>query len=402
MNIVATLTRTYLVNAVGEGAFLVTFALYFTRSVGLPATRFGLGMSLAWAAGLLAGVPLGHLADRIGPRRAAVLLATGTATSVAVLPFVRGYPAFLAAVCAYAICQTGLVAARQALLTRLVAPADRTPVRARLQSRFNGGLALGSVIGALALAVDSRAAYLSVLALTAVTFGIAALMLSRLPAGQAPAPEPGAGRSPAVLRDRPYVVLALLNAVMLLYMPLLSLVLPLWIARATGAPIWMAAAVLAINTVGVMLFQVRVARRVTDVASAARTVRVAGLVMFASWAVFATTAGTAAPWLICATLVVAAMLQVLAEMLQSAGSWEISFGLAPAGRHGLYQALYHSGIPLARILGPGALTGLILGTQAAGWLVLGALIAGAGLATVPATRWAAHHRVQRADQPRAS
>ncbi len=387
-----TLARTHLVNSIGDGAFYVTFALYFTHVVGLSAAQFGLGMSLAWAAGFLAGMPLGHLADRVGPRRTAVALAAGTAVAVAVLPTARSFPAFLLVICAYGVCQSGLIAARQALLTRLVEPAERTRVRARLQARINGGLALGSVVGAIALALDTREAYLAVLALDAVAFGVAALLLSRLPAGTAPAP--GAAAEPAltVLRDRPYAVLTLLNSVMLLYMPLLSLVIPLWIAAETAAPTWVAALVLALNTVSVMLFQVRVARRVTDVPSAARTVRTAGLVMLAACAVFALTAGTASPWLTCAVLIAAALLQVLAEMLQAAGSWEISFGLAPAGRHGLYQGMYNSGVPLARILGPAALTGLILGYGAAGWLVLGAGIAAAGLATVPVTRWAARTR----------
>src|SRR5690349_16713759 len=75
--------------------------------------------------------------------------------------------------------------------------------------------------------------------------------------------------------------------------------------------------------------------------------------------------------------------------------------LAPAGRHGLYQGMYGSGIPLARILGPAALTGLILGHGALGWLVLGAGIAAAGLATVPVTRWAARHRPDQAAVPAA-
>jgi len=388
----STLARTHLVNSIGDGAFYVTFALYFTHVVGLSATRFGLGMSLAWTAGLVAGMPLGHLADRFGPRRAAIALAAGTAVAVAMLPAVHGFPAFLVVICGYGVCQSGLIAARQALLTRLIEPAERTRVRARLQSRINGGLALGSVVGAVALALDTREAYLAVLALDAVAFGVAAFLLSRLPAGTAAAPAPGAERALTVLRDRPYAVLTLLNAVMLLYMPLLSLVLPLWIVAATAAPAWMAAAVLALNTLSVLLFQVRVARRVTDVPSAARAVRTAGLVMLAACAVFAGTAGAASPWLAGAALVTAALLQVLAEMLQAAGSWEIGFGLAPAGRHGLYQGMYNSGIPLARILGPAALTGLILGYGAVGWLVLGALIAAAALATVPVTRWAARHR----------
>ena len=392
MSATRTLHRTYLVTAIGDGAFLVTFALYFTQVVGLPATRFGLGMSLAWGAGLLTALPLGHLADRIGPRRAAVLLAAGTAASVAVLPLARTFPVFLVLICAYGICQSGSASARQALLARLVEPAGRTGVRARLQSRINGGLALGSLVGAVALAVGTRGAYVAVLAVDAAAFGVAAYLLSRLPAGPAPGPASGTGRAPAVLRDRPYVVLTLFNAVMLLYMPLLSLVLPLWIATATGAPKWTAAVVLGLNTVSVLLFQVRVARRVTDVPSAARAVRTAGLVMLAACGVFAASAGTVSPALTVAVLVGAAVLQVLAEMLQAAGSWEISFGLAPDGRQGVYQAMYTSGIPLARVLGPAALTGLIFGAGTTGWFVLGGLIAAAGLATVPVARWAQGNR----------
>jgi hypothetical protein len=57
-------------------------------------------------AGFPAGVPLGHLADRRGPR--------------------------------------GLTAARQALLAGLVTPAERTRVRAVLQSAINGGIAIGA------------------------------------------------------------------------------------------------------------------------------------------------------------------------------------------------------------------------------------------------------------------
>ncbi|WP_134046076.1 hypothetical protein [Amycolatopsis arida] len=45
----------------------------------------------------------------------------------------------------------------------------------------------------------------------------------------------------AVPRDRPYTLLTLLDTVMLRYMPLLSLVLPLWIARHTAAPAWLVA-----------------------------------------------------------------------------------------------------------------------------------------------------------------
>ncbi|MGK5449988.1 hypothetical protein [Streptomyces radiopugnans] len=40
-----------LINSVGDGAYYVCSALYFTRVVGLSATEVGLGLTVGWAAG---------------------------------------------------------------------------------------------------------------------------------------------------------------------------------------------------------------------------------------------------------------------------------------------------------------------------------------------------------------
>jgi MFS family permease len=79
-----------LANAIGDGAYIVCSVLYFTRIVGLSATQLGVGLTAGWAAGFVAGVPLGHLADRWGPRRTAVALALGTSLSVGSFLVVRG------------------------------------------------------------------------------------------------------------------------------------------------------------------------------------------------------------------------------------------------------------------------------------------------------------------------
>ncbi|MER6926278.1 MFS transporter, partial [Streptomyces spiralis] len=62
------LSLAQLTNSVGDGAYYVTSALYFTHVVGLAPARVGLGLTVAWAVGSLVGVPLGRVADRRGPR----------------------------------------------------------------------------------------------------------------------------------------------------------------------------------------------------------------------------------------------------------------------------------------------------------------------------------------------
>ncbi|MEV6526744.1 MFS transporter [Longispora sp. NPDC051575] len=387
-----TLALAQLTNSLGDGAFYVCSALYFARVVGLSPTQIGFGLTLGWAVGAVAGVPLGHLADRRGPRGTAILLAVATAVAVSAFLVVRSFPLFVLAACVYACCQCGLTAARQALLAGLVDPAQRTRVRAALQSTVNAGLAVGAALGGIALYLDTPRAYLTVFAVDAVSFLLAALVLRRLPAVDAvPAGASGEPRL-AVLRDRPYALITLLNTVLLLYMPLFSLVIPLWIVQRTEAPRWLVSALLVVNTVSVVLFQVRVARRVTDLRSAARLIRWAGAVMLVSCAVFALSGDGRGKWTSAAILLVAAGLQVVGEMMQASGAWEISFGLAPDGKQGQYQGFFGTGTAVARMLGPLLLTTLVIGWGAPGWLVLGGLFLGAACAVGPAVRWAERDR----------
>ncbi|MEU1688470.1 MFS transporter [Micromonospora sp. NPDC005707] len=384
-----TLALAQLANSVGDGAFLVTSALYFTQVVGLSPGQVGFGLSAGWAVGLLAGVPAGHAADRRDARRVAVGLAAATALAVAAFLLVHRPVGFVLVACLYAGCQTALAAVRQALLARLVEPDRRTGVRARLQSVTNAGLGLGAALGGLALWAHTAGAYRSVLLLDAAAFLVTAVLLRRLPARRGPAvPAAAGGGRLAVLRDRRYALLTALNAVLMLYLPLLSLVLPLWVARRTAAPAWLAAALLMVNTAAVMLAQVRVARRVTDPAGAVRALRRAGAAMVVACALFALSATAAGPWPAAALLLLGAGAQVYAEMAHGAGAWQLSFDLAPADRHGLYQGFFGVGVPFARMLGPVLLTWLIVDGGGPGWLAFAALYAAAAAGVGPAVRGA--------------
>ncbi|MEU7014381.1 MFS transporter [Streptomyces sp. NPDC046385] len=387
-------------NSVGDGAFYVTSALYFSLVVGLSAPQIGAGLAVAWGIGSLAGVPLGHLADRRGPRGTSVLLALATSGAVASFLLIRSFVPFLIAATVYATAQSGLAAARQALLAGLVEPADRVGMLARIQATLNAGLAVGAALGGLALHAGTRGAYLTVFALDALGFLVCALVLRGLPPLTGTG---GAADGPArlvVLRDRPYALLTLLNALLLLRLPLLSLALPLWIVERTTAPGWTVSALFVLNTGAVMLFQVRAARSVTGLPEATRAVGRSSLVMLASCAVFAVTAAGFGPWPTVAVLVLGAVLQVVAEMRHSAGSWQIGLGLAPADRIGQYQGFYGTGVPVARTLGPLLVTTLLIGGGAAGWLVLGGIFLVAGLATGPAVRWAERSRAGVAEPAR--
>jgi MFS family permease len=381
------LAAAQLAGSLGDGAFLTCSVLFFTRIVGLSPAQVGLGLTLGWAVGSVAGVPLGHLADRHGARGSAVLLALATSASILTFLLVRTPLLFVLAACLYGSCQTGLAAVRQALLAALADPERRTRIRAQLQSAGNAGLAVGAGLGGLALSADTAPAYLTVFVLDAMGFVVTAALMLALPSVPVAAPRTGEPK-PAVLRDRPYALVTLLNAVLLLRMPLLSVAIPLWIVERTAAPGWAVSALFVLNTVVVVLLQVRVAGRLASIGAAARMVRRSGLLLFASCVAFALAASGTSPWVAFAVLVVGAVVQVFGEMLQSAGTWEIGFALAPADRQGQYQGFFGTGVSVARAVGPVLLSTVVIGWGLPGWLLLGALFLSAGYAMGPAVRWA--------------
>lgn len=53
---------------IGTGMFFTVSVLYFTEGLGLSVAEVGLWLAVAGLIGLFGGVPMGHLADRRGPR----------------------------------------------------------------------------------------------------------------------------------------------------------------------------------------------------------------------------------------------------------------------------------------------------------------------------------------------
>jgi MFS family permease len=386
------LTTAHAANALGDGSFQVTSVLFFTQVVGLSVAQAGAGLSVAWGLGFLASTPIGHLADRVGLRRSAVLLSLATATALVLASRSDGPGPFLVTIAGYAVSQSALAAVRQALLVSVVPSTRRVVVRARLHAVVNAGMGAGAALGGVALLVGTPTAYRAVFLFDAATFLVSAALLTRLPAPSprtSGAPTAGAGARRFrldVLRDRRYLAAAGLNAVLYLYMPMLSVALPLYVAARTAAPTWAIAPVFVVNTVGVLLLQVRAARPVITLATAAKSLRRAGVVLLLSCLVFGAAATTGTPRAALLVLITGAALQVVGEVLLAAGSWHVGFALADEARPGQWQGLYSSGLQLARSVGPLLLTALLVTWSGPGWPVLGLVFALAGLALTPVVR----------------
>ncbi|MCU1591444.1 MAG: putative arabinose efflux permease, family [Frankiales bacterium] len=378
------------VNTLGNGLFYTGSVLFFTRSVGLSPGQVGLGLTLAGAAGLLAGIPFGHLGDRRGAREILVALMVGEGAAVACLALVHSFGPFLVVASAYTVLDRGANGVRQGLIASAYAPAERVTGRAYLRSVTNLGLALGAASAGLALQLDTRAAYVSLVLGDAVTFGLAAVVLLRLPRSVRPT-TPSVGGMLVALRDRPFLAVTVLNGVLSMHYVVLEVAVPLWVTRATDAPRWTVALLYVVNTVCCVLFQVRASRSSSDIPSSALAVRNGSLLIAASCLVFAASAHRSA-LIAVGVLVVAALVNVGGELLQASGSWGLGFGLAPEHAQGQYQGLFGTGMAAAQMLGPIVITSTAIEHGTAGWVLLAGLFLGSGAAMRPVSAWAERNR----------
>jgi hypothetical protein len=265
--------------------------------------------------------------------------------------------------------------------------------RAYLRTVVNVGMGAGGALGAVALQLDTRGAYVTVIVLNAMSYAGPALLLPRLPL----APHvheraalntdaPAADRWRAV-RDLPFLSVTVLHAVLAVQYSLAEVGLPLWIVERTEAPRWTAALLLIVNCVLVALLQVRVARRASQVPSAVRAMSWAGSLLAVSCAVYALSAGLSPVWAVL-SLTAGAVVQVFAEVLSAAGGWTLGYELADARAHGVYQGVFGAGLSAGLMAGPALVTVTAIAHGSLGWAVLGALFATAGLAVAPSVRWA--------------
>lgn len=366
-----------LVGAIVDGFALTTAVLYFTVEIGLPAGFVGIVLAVGALTALLLAPVLGGMADRFGLGRAAVAYSVLAAIALAGYALAADGVVYAISAVLFLVSQAGLAATRQALVTARIPAEERVRARAVMQTLLNAGMGLGAVLGAIVLAAGSRPPFIAgFIAAAAVMLGCAVLF-ARLPRGDEPRDVPRQVRPRLLaLRDRRFMGITGLATILQLTMPILSVLLPVWIAERTNAPTWVAAALLGINTVLVMCFQTTVAARAHTARSAARTAGVAaGCLAVACLLIGLSAFAALTPVAATLVLIAGVLTLTLGEMCAGAASWRAAFDTIPPGADGQYQAVFGMASSGARILGPALALPLVLLAGQAGWGILAAAIA---------------------------
>ncbi|MFJ5925672.1 MFS transporter [Kitasatospora sp. NPDC092948] len=376
------------VYTVGSGLYLTAGVLYFTEAVHLPAAQVGLGLGIAGAAALAAGIAVGHLADRLGARGVYVTTLVVQALATTGFLFTHSFWPFVATVCA-AIGAKGAGLAARSPLIRHHGGERPQEFRAYLRAVTNIGISLGAVLAGWTVQVGTADAYRLMVTGNAVAFAAsAAVMLALRPIE----PEPHTdGPRWIALRDRPYLLLTALDGIMAIQFRVLTVAVPLWLVSRTTAPHWLISGTMLLNTTLVVLCQIRAGRSIDTPTAGATAYRRAGAAFLLACALVPLSAGVPT-WAAAALVLTAVAVHTIGELWHSAAGFEISFALAPTHATGQYLGVFGLGAGLSEAVGPTLLISLCITWGRPGWYVVGALFALTGLTAPLAVRWAERHR----------
>ncbi|MEN0103357.1 MAG: MFS transporter [Curtobacterium sp.] len=390
-----------LVDTVGRGAFFTLTSLYLTTIVGIPAVAVGLGLTVAGAVGVLSSLGFGHLADRWSARRMLVWLHLVQGLALIGYVLVHDLASLVVTASIVTLAQQGGSSVRSAAIGRAFPGGERVRVRATMRTVTNIGIAAGTALAAIPLAVGTGAAYRVTMVAAGVLFVASAFMLLGLSRARVDVPaaertETGSivqpvrdGRSP--YRDVRFLGVTALTGVFGIQFGLFEVAVPLWVVGHTVAPDVLVSPLLLVNTAVVIALQVRMSRGSGTIEGAGRSMVHAGWLMAVACGLWAAAGWvTGDDWLPAAiagaVLVVAALVHSLAEITSSAAGWSLSFEMAPADRVGAYQGVYGTGYAVGAMVAPAVVTLTAIDLGTVGWAVLAAMFLASALGTAAIAR----------------
>lgn len=374
----------------GSGAVMTTSAIYFTRHLGFSVSEVALAVSVAAAAALLVALPAGHLGDTRGPREVLIQLMAALAVATPLPVFAPSPWALTGLLAIEAALASSANSVRNGIIAQVAIGGRGVQFKAYLRAVTNSAIALGSVVGGVALVVDTRAAYLIVFVMAGLLCGFAAwngTRLAHLPAYRRAAGEPRL----AVLRDLPFVAVALSTSLFGVHFVVMEFGLALFVSQRTEAPQVMVAVLLLVNTVAVTALQVALSASADSVATGGRSLVRGGALIAIGFALIGLAEGSS-PAVAVGVLLAGACVHVIGEMIGSGGQWALQMGLAPHERQGQYQGFASLGFALMNVIGPPVVTLLCVNGGRLGWVVMGLIILATGVAARALGRWALAHR----------
>lgn len=362
-------------DSVGSGLFTTSAAVYFVVVTGLPATQVGLGLSLAGMTGFVASVVMGKAADRAGARRLLFLSMLTLAGAYCLYPLTHSPLVFFAVLALIGALEWGSGPLLHTLIMEVVPDSERVSTRAALRSVFNLGFSVGALLAAALIGIGGLALQFLPLG-NALSFLLAAAAVLRVPPSPMKQERTPAGSRFRALTDMPFLRVIAASTLLALNGTVLSVGIPLWIVTGHRLPNSTIPLIFTLNTILVVLFQVKAAQSSNTLDGAVAAARRSGLVSAAACLVLSAGAFTDV-WVTGCIALMAVLLITLGELWQSSGAFAIGFALAPDSARGEYLGAFHLRMVIQATAGPAVIAVLVTGKSiwaTVGWIAVACVL----------------------------
>ncbi len=362
------------IDFLGTGLFLPFSLLYFTRAVGLPLPAVGLALSIAMTI-TIPLVPLtGMLVDRFGTKRVVLLAQFLQGAGFLGYLVVRNVPMLLGMALLNAIGQRLFWSTYFTLMAEIAAPHERDRWYGLGAATRNAGLGLGGLLAGVVVGANAILGYHLVVIADALSFFLAAGLLLFGVRVSIPQRSDGPQRSGygLILRDRAFLVLVAANVIFALCSLMLGIGVPVYVAGALRAPLWVIGVIMALSTALIAVFQTVVVR-VLEPFRRTRVLILTGW-LWCAWCSLLVLALLVPRALLIPFLFIVTCVYALAELIHDPTSNALAADVGQESLRGRYLALFQLSWSIAGIIAPSLFALLFTLHPVLPWLVMAALI----------------------------
>ncbi|MER8158284.1 MFS transporter [Streptomyces sp. NPDC094472] len=250
------------IDALGTGLFLPFSILYFTATTDLTLGRVGWALSTAALVRIPATAGAGMFCDRFGARSTVIVSNLTQAAGFFNYLFVGSFGHLLIAAVVVQLGNSAFWVAYPALVHDVAEGRQQESWFALITTLRHAGLGVGALGASLAVAIDGVNGYITIVAVNALSFTVAAVLTRLDSSGGAHAvgvtstPEhddspqhTAKGGWATTLRDRPFLGFAGLNFGLALLSLAFGLAVPVFLVNTVHLPSWIPGTVLAVNAV---------------------------------------------------------------------------------------------------------------------------------------------------------
>ena len=325
-------------NFFGNGLVAPYLVIYLHFNRGIPLSLAALAIGSGGILATISGLVVGPLVDRFGPRTCVALAMSANAVAYAAYTQVHApWQAFVVGV-AVGVGTGAYGPSVQALMSGFVRPQQRAAALSQQRMSAIFGLSLGGLAGGALVAAGVPSVYVVLLLLDSATFLAFAMLLAFLPNPRT-AQSASSGGYRAALNDPRLRLLALVSLVMVAagIAPML-LILPAFARGVPGVAASAIGLIYAVNTVVVLLAQLRITTAVGG-RSPALMLAIGAGVWTLAWGVIAVTGWQLRGWLAVAALGGAMTVYAIGECIYSAVVTPTAAAIAPPLLRGRYLAV---------------------------------------------------------------